>query len=88
MMTTQSPSAALRQRRNWMTNPYRMLHLDYHQPPWMRQPVAGQLDARRLFDQLQARMQVWPHGFEMTASVPEWQVEQFASVEREQVKDE
>lgn len=30
-------------RRNWMTNLYRMLHLDYHQPPWMR-GVAAAMD--------------------------------------------
>jgi hypothetical protein len=41
MMTAQSPSAAQQQRRNWMTNLYRMLHLDYHQPPWMRGVAAA-----------------------------------------------
>jgi hypothetical protein len=33
-------------------------------------------------------MQVRQQGFEMMPSVPEWQVEQLASVEHEQVKDE
>ena len=40
-------------RQNWMTNLYRMLHLDYHQPPWMR-GVGAEIDEDKA--RLQARM--------------------------------